>query len=206
MDKLESINFDYYEFDENEGIYSKHFKRFCKGTPNKDGYITVWLKTIDGKKDSFKYHRVMCYVFNPRPKEFENIPYEELDVNHKNQNPSDNRASNLEWCTTEYNVNYGNGNQKRSETCKKVPHTEEWNTKVSEALSIPIVQVKDDGTVVHWESIAECNDNGYTQSAVSQCCNNKFHPKCRNHRRYKGSEWYFKYDYEKIQELNLVLN
>ena len=200
MDKIQKIDYSLYEFDENKGIYSKHWKKWCKGSPNKDGYIKVWLKDKDGKKNPYSYHRVMCYVFNERPEELKNVPFEELDVNHKSEIRSDNRACNLEWTTTLANVNYGTGNKKRSETCKKVIHTPEWNRKVAESLSKPVTQVKDDGTVVNWRNIAECNDNGFIQSAVSQCCNNKFHlnKKLKSHRRYKKSEWYFTEDYKKI--------
>ena len=198
MDKIENIDYSLYEFDENKGVYSKHWKRWCKGSPNANGYLVVWLKDKNGKRDSYAYHRVMCYYFNDRPEHLKDVPYENLDVNHKNEVRSDFRASNLEWMTTKENINYGNGNKGRRETNKKVVHTEEWNRKVAETLSIPVVQVKDSGEVIEWKSIAECNANGFIQSAVSQCCNNKYHPRCRNHRRYKQSEWYFKADYEKM--------
>lgn len=202
MDKIENINFSLYEFDENKGIYSKYWKKWCEGSPNKNGYIIVWLKDNNGNKHSYAYHRVMCYVFNKRPKELENIPFEKLDVNHKNENRADFRASNLEWITTGDNINYGNGNKRRSETNKKIVHSPEWNRRVAEALSKPVIQVKDDGTIVEWKNIAECNANGFIQSAVSQCCNNKFHSekKVKSHRRYKKSEWYFANEYEKRLE------
>lgn len=199
---LSKIDFSLYDFDAEKGIFSKHWKRYCKGSPNKNGYMIVWLKTTDGRKMSFAYHRVMCYVFNERPKELENVPYEELDVNHKDENRSNNAASNLEWITTRDNINYGNGNSRRSATLKTVEHTSEWNQKVADALSKKVVQIKDNGEVVIWKSIAECHKNGYLQGAVSQCVNNKLHMEknLKSHRRYKRSEWYGYDEYLKMVE------
>ena len=61
-----------------------------------------------------------------------------------------------------------------------------------------IVQVKPDGAVVLWESLAQAAKNGYTQSAVSQCCNGKYN-KQGNH-TYKGYEWFWLSDWEKQQK------
>jgi len=45
-------------------------------------------------------HRLVALAFLPNP---DNLPV----INHKNEDPSDNRACNLEWCTVKYNSNYG---------------------------------------------------------------------------------------------------
>lgn len=62
------------------------------------GYGTV---TIDGKR--VKVHRLVAQTFIPNPY---NLP----QVNHKNENKTDNRVSNLEWCDAKYNCNYGTRN------------------------------------------------------------------------------------------------
>ena len=183
MDKLELIDFSKYEFHPINGIWSKHFRRFCNEAPKQDGYQHVWLKCIDGIGRIFQYHRVIAYMFCPIPEEFKDIPLEDLDVNHKDENRHNNIASNLEWCSTGYNVNYGNGNKRRSETNKKVPHTQEWNDKVAKSLSKQVFQYAKDGTLIKvWSSVAECGRNGFTQSAVCQCCNGK-------RKYYKGCIW-----------------
>ena len=56
--------------------------------------------------------RVVAKVFVPNP---ENKP----EVNHKEENPANNRADNLEWMTREENLNYGTRIQRMVETKKK---------------------------------------------------------------------------------------
>ena len=201
---LEEIDFDCYILHPIYGIWSKHWKKWLTGRKAKinksddDYYLVVELIKKDGSTEFYQYHRVIAFKFVEKPEKYKNIPYECLEVNHKNEIKYDNRASNLEWCDRSYNVNYGSGNGRRSKTNKKVVHTEEWNKKVGETLSKEVVQIKDNGEKVFWKSIAECSKNGYLQSAVSQCCNNKHNPRCKNHRRYKSSDWYFKKDYDKL--------
>ena len=46
-----------------------------------------------------KVHRLVAQMFIPNPN---NLPI----VNHKDENPSNNRVDNLEWCTNQYNCQY----------------------------------------------------------------------------------------------------
>lgn len=45
-------------------------------------------------------HRLVAQAFIPNP---ENLP----EVNHIDENPSNNHVDNLEWCSREYNANFG---------------------------------------------------------------------------------------------------
>lgn len=73
--------------------------RIRKQVPNENGYSIVMVKD-GGKSRALKVHRLVAQAFIPNP---DNLPF----VNHKDEDPSNNRADNLEWCTHEYNVRYG---------------------------------------------------------------------------------------------------
>ena len=54
----------------------------------------------DGVRKSLRLHRIVAEAFLPNP---EGKP----QVNHKDEDPENNRADNLEWATAEENTNYG---------------------------------------------------------------------------------------------------
>jgi hypothetical protein len=70
----------------------------------KDSYKFVHLSK-DGIRVKFLLHRLVAAAFIPNPN---NLPF----INHKDCNPENNRADNLEWCDARYNVNYGDRNEK----------------------------------------------------------------------------------------------
>ena len=75
------------------------------------GYRQVIL-CRDGVKKHCGVHRLVAEAFIPNP---DNLP----QVNHKDENTSNNIVSNLEWCDTVYNINYGTGIDRRSRKCFK---------------------------------------------------------------------------------------
>ena len=76
---------------------------------NKGGYHQVRL-SIDGKQKCYLIHRLVMMTFAP----IEN--YDNLQVNHIDEDKSNNDISNLEWCSVKYNDNYGARNDKISAT------------------------------------------------------------------------------------------
>ena len=63
------------------------------------GYLRVHLSKT-GKNKKELVHRLVAQAFIPNPNNYE-------VVNHKDQNPSNNKIENLEWCTVQYNNTYG---------------------------------------------------------------------------------------------------
>lgn len=74
-----------------------------KPADNGKGYKHVGLYDTNHKMKSIMVHRLVAYYFVPNP---DNYP----QVNHKDENKENNKASNLEWCTSYYNINYGTHN------------------------------------------------------------------------------------------------
>jgi hypothetical protein len=68
----------------------------------KKGYLRIPLRKNYCQKHVM-VHRLVAIAFVPNPL---SLPY----VNHKDEDKSNNLASNLEWCTNEYNENYGTRN------------------------------------------------------------------------------------------------
>lgn len=68
------------------------------------GYMKVVL-FFNGVPSYKSVHRLVAEAFIPNPL---GLPC----VNHKDENTSNNNVDNLEWCTAEYNNNYGTRNDK----------------------------------------------------------------------------------------------
>lgn len=72
--------------------------RILRPRRQSQGYIQLHL-CRNGKAVQHLVHRLVAEAFIPNPEQY---PY----VNHINEDKSDNRVENLEWCTKQYNNNY----------------------------------------------------------------------------------------------------
>lgn len=86
--------------------------------------VDLWK---DGRYHKKYIHRLLAEAFIPNP---DNLPM----VNHKDEDGTNNFIDNLEWCTREYNVNYGTAKERRAKKIRGVPHTEEHKRKISESM------------------------------------------------------------------------
>lgn len=75
------------------------------------GYAVVTLYK-EKEKHKFQIHRLVAETFIPNPL---CLPC----VNHKDENKLNNDIENLEWCTYQYNNNYGTARIRASETKAK---------------------------------------------------------------------------------------
>lgn len=126
--------------------------RILKPSYNKDGYAHVILYR-NGRIKRYRVHRLVAEAFIPNK---DNLLY----VNHKNYDRSDNRVSNLEWCTAEYNLSYSNVLEKSNESCQK---------RVKQELNGKLVRI--------WNSISEASrgikgDETLTGN-IAYCCKGK---------------------------------
>ena len=107
------------------------------GNPTFKGYRTCALRTERGVPKIYPVHRLVAAAFIPNP---DNLP----QVNHKDEDKANNRADNLEWCTNEYNVNYGTKNL-RSALANRCCAT----------TSRKVYSIDDEGRVEYFDSIGE---------------------------------------------------
>ena len=73
---------------------------------NRHGY-NQYLFHKDGKRKNMRGNRLVAEAYIPNP---DNLPF----LNHKDENPANDCVDNLEWCTCEYNNNYGTLPERRS--------------------------------------------------------------------------------------------
>ena len=99
-------------------------ERLLKPEIMKHGYQRYKL-CDSGKTQKILAHRLVAEAFIPNPN---NYP----EVNHKDENPSNNCVENLEWCNHAYNMNYGTRRERVSKALKIFKNTEEEKQKVSE--------------------------------------------------------------------------
>lgn len=82
-------------------------EKILKPNKNEKGYLRV---SLDGK--TFGIHQLVALAFIPNPNNYK-------EINHINENKSDNRIENLEWCTRYYNLKYSNCTEKATEASKR---------------------------------------------------------------------------------------
>lgn len=94
-------------------ISMKHKEPILLSPFLRHGYerVTLWE---NGKKFNVSVHRLVAMAFldNPDPNTY-------TEINHKDENKTNNNVNNLEWCTHIYNLNYGTRKLKQSIAMKK---------------------------------------------------------------------------------------
>ena len=86
-------------------------ERILKQYKNKDGYLFVQL-TKCGDCKNYRTHRLVAQAFIPNPENFS-------EVNHIDEDKTNNCIENLEWCDRLYNCNFGTRNERRAKSKSK---------------------------------------------------------------------------------------
>lgn len=149
-------------------IFSKKSNKYLKLSKNQNGYLSVELSNGKCRK-RFLVHRLVAQVYIPN---IFNLP----QVNHKDEDKTNNSVSNLEWCTPEYNMRYGEAAKTRhSKIDYSKPCFKENAIKNGKAVCVRVEQVDFNGNVLKvFGSIKEAtNSLGVKQSHISECCLNK---------------------------------
>lgn len=106
----EKIGYSKYYICSDGQIFSKKSNKFLSPIKKNTGYYAVNLYNDNGERKMFFIHRLVAELFIPNP---ENLPC----INHKDEDKSNNKIENLEWCSYTYNENYGT--KKKREIDKK---------------------------------------------------------------------------------------
>lgn len=133
------------------GVRRKHHARvLAQSTHYKSGYKSVMLSKGNEKK-RFLVHRLVAEAFIENRLD---LP----EVNHKDENKSNNNTANLEWCDRKYNNTYGTAKARSAVT-----------------QGHPVKQIGDGGSVIAvWPSQgAAARATGATQSGISACLRGK---------------------------------
>lgn len=127
-------------------------------------------------------HILVMNLFNPNPN-----PEIYTDINHIDEDKTNNRLDNLEWTTHKGNINHGTGIERRAETVKN--------------KFMPIIQLDLSGNIVDVyklrEDISVKNQNFHTDHIIRRI--NKNRNICY------GYFWIRETDYNKLSKENLII-
>ena len=128
-------------------VWSYKRKKFLKPRADRYGYLYIDLYK-DNVMKTYKIHRLVAEAYLPNP---ENLP----QINHRDENKTNNCLQNLEWCDCKYNNNYGTRNE-----------------KISNSKKIPILQYDLDGNFIReWSSAIDVGRE--VRGGICQCLKGK---------------------------------
>lgn len=100
-----------YAITEDGRVWSYRRNKYLSIKTRADGYQEVLL-SVGGIHNTCKIHRLVAEAYIPNP---DNKP----QVNHKDENRTNNNVNNLEWATNEENQNHGNHNMNMGKSKSK---------------------------------------------------------------------------------------
>lgn len=133
-------------------VYGNGVKRIFTGrilTPCDagKGYRNVMLQA-NGKRSTPRVCRVVAKAWIPNP---DDLP----QVNHKDEDKTNDAVDNLEWCSAVYNTNYGTGIERRASKIRRKVNQYDLNGCL----------------IKEWDSISEASQNlGIDNSHITRCC------------------------------------
>lgn len=137
----------FYQVSNLGNVFSIKKNKILKPTILDNGYLQVDLyKNTEHKKNNI--HRLVAIAFIPNPY---NLP----QVNHKDEDKTNNNVWNLEWCTCKENINHGTHNFRSGIKHRK-----------------PINQYDLQGNFIKsWNSGTEIQkETGFTHTNITKCC------------------------------------
>lgn len=135
--------------------------KVLKPAMDRDGYLQIMLSK-EGKRKWFKVHRLVYAAFNGA------IPHD-MQVNHIDEDKTNNRLENLNLMTPSENSNFGTRTERSAN-----------------ARSKSVVALDEAGNVVfEFPSTQEAGRNGFNKGNISTCCRGE-------RRTHRGYRWKYK--------------
>lgn len=169
--KKEIKGFPDYTIDEYGNVFSAKSGRVLRGSVMLNGYISVELFSASGHSKRLLVHRLVAEAFLPNPS---GLPI----INHKDEDKANNAASNLEWCSHKYNVNYGTAPERRTKALEDFRKSEKLKTIAranGRAASRPVAQTTRAGDLIAtFDSVANAASiTGVNNSHICETCKGK---------------------------------
>lgn len=107
---------------------NRNLSHYLKTQQDSQGYLYVLLK-VNGKLKQYYIHRIIGTILVPNDN-----PLVKTQINHLDEDKSNNDPSNLVWCTAKENCNHGSRNKRISEGLKRYHSKRKKMQKLIDAL------------------------------------------------------------------------
>lgn len=159
-----TVNFENYEVSTLGRVKSLYYYRSGKSEILKPRYANRPYLRIMLYKNSISYscsiHRLVSSTFQDICGKWFNGAV----CNHKDENPTNNNATNLEWCTKKYNSNYGTAIDRR---IKKTTNGKKAYIVIQYDLNMNFIK--------EWPSTMEIERiTGFKNNNIGSCCRGKY--------------------------------
>lgn len=138
----------------------KGYEKMIATKENSCGRLWVMLYK-SGNAKPMQVHRLVGEAFIENPNKYPQI-------NHKDENPKNNKVDNLEWCTASYNIKYSM--DRHPERYEKLRNT--TTNRKGKLKGLKINQISFDGHIEkEWQNSNTVKiETGWSSSSITRCC------------------------------------